>query len=275
MIVTPIPGAKLELVLQLLQSAHTKAMNLSNYNTPEEHLLNYLTWATEQSRLLGSQVRARDVEALFFTPVYWALLNGAGHVGGRLAPRVSNLLIDQEVRQRLDDLERAVAAARDTIYRWPERVSTLVLDTSFFIEHERKFEEADFSDLHEPDVGQVRLVVPMVVVDELDALKEGRVSTHKRWRARHGLAVLDRLLEEETTLGSYVVEVLPDQPGHVRLPDEDDEIVDRALALHTVAAGPVQLVTYDTGMALRAKVAGMPVRKLVKDLGPEPEPDKK
>ncbi|MFJ3189318.1 hypothetical protein [Streptomyces halstedii] len=29
--------------------------------------------------------------------------------------------------------------------------------------------------------------------------------------------------------------------------------VDRALAVHTIAAGPTQLVTYDTGMSIRAK----------------------
>jgi hypothetical protein len=86
MIVTPVPGTRLELVLQLLQATHTKASNLNNYRTPEEYLLSYLTWATEHSRLIEGQRRAKDVEALFFTPVYWALLSGAGHVSGRLAP---------------------------------------------------------------------------------------------------------------------------------------------------------------------------------------------
>ncbi|MEZ0163138.1 hypothetical protein AB8850_35905, partial [Streptomyces griseorubens] len=43
-------------------------------------------------------------------------------------------------------------------------------------------------------------------------------------------AVLDRLLDTEAKLGFTEVEILPDPPGHVRLPDEDDEIVDRALS---------------------------------------------
>ncbi|MFD9428090.1 MULTISPECIES: PIN domain-containing protein [unclassified Streptomyces] len=271
MIITPIPGARLELVHNLLQSAHTAAQNLSNYNTPEEHLLNYLTWATEQSRLFESQVRTKDVETLFFTPVYWALLNGAGHLGGRLAPKVSNQLIDQEVRQRLAVLNRAVDAVRDTIHTWTERTSTLVLDTSFFIQHEEQLEDVDFSALADQD-GGIRLAVPMTVVDELDRLKESKASSHVRWRARLGLAILDRLLQEEQArLGFAEVQVLPDPPGHVRLPDEDDEIVDRALTLKTVAAGPVKLVTYDTGMALRAKIARMPHVKLRNDPGPEPE----
>lgn len=270
MVVTPVPGARLELVLQLLQAARTKALNLNNYNTPEEFLLSYLTWATEHSRLLEGQVRAKDVEVLFFTPVYWALLSGAGHVGGQLAPKVSNQLIDQEVRQRLAALDRAIESTLDTIRRWRESVTTLVLDTSFFIEHEEKLEDADFSALAGQAEG-VRVAVPMTVVDELDRLKEARTSGHVRWRARLGLAVLDRLLDTEAKLGFTEVEILPDPPGHVRLPDEDDEIVDRALALKAVAAGPVKLVTYDTGMALRAKMAGMPCKKLRKEPGPEPE----
>ncbi|MCX4506724.1 PIN domain-containing protein [Streptomyces anulatus] len=271
MIVTPIPGARLEKVYRQLQSAHAKIQDLAgNHGSAEGYLLEYLRWATEEARELGSQVRARDVEALFFTPVYWALLNGAGRMNGRLAHEVSNHLIDQEIRQRLADLERAIASVRDAIRRWTHDVSTLVLDTSFFIEHEERLEDADLSTLADFP-GRVRLAVPMVVVDELDRLKESRVSTHARWRARYGLAVLDRLLTGPTKLGFTEVEVLPDPPGHVRLPDEDDEIVDRTLALRTVAAGPVTLVTYDTGMALRAKMADVPCRKLSKNLGHEPE----
>lgn len=270
MIVTPIPGARLELVHQLLREAHIQATNLNNFNSAEENILKYLTWVNEQSRLLGSQVRAKDVEALFFTPIYWALLNGAGHVGGQLAPKVTNALIDQEVRQRIADLERAIESTGDTILQWPEKVSTLVLDTSFFIEHEEKLEDADFSVLAGRP-GGTRIAVPMMVVDELDQLKEAKASAQVRWRARYGLAVLDRLLTDEETLGFVEVQVLPDPPGHVRLPDEDDEIVDRALALSVLAAGPVKLVTYDTGMALRAKIAGVSYKKLRKELGSEPE----
>lgn len=271
MYVTPIPGADLTTIYRLLGSARTEAENIAgNFSTAEEYLLKYLAWTTEQARLLGSQVRAKDVEALFFTPIYWALLGGGGHVSGSLAPKVSNGLINQELRQRMADLERAVSSVRDIIHQWTESVSTLVLDTSFFIEHEAKLEDADFFSLA-GFPGSVRVAVPMTVVDELDRLKEARVSAHARWRARYGLAVLDRLLTGPGKLGFTEVEVLPDPPGHVRLPDEDDEIVDRALALRAMAAGPVTLMTYDTGMALRAKLAGVPCGKLSKEPGPEPE----
>ncbi|MFB7359681.1 PIN domain-containing protein [Streptomyces gardneri] len=274
MIVTPIPGAHRDTVLNLLRSAHTAAINLGNHEGAVDYLERYLTWATGHSRLLGSQILSKDIDALFFTKIYWALLGGAGTVSGQLQHRVVIGLIDQEVRERIAELEEAIQTFTEAEKLWPKSLSVLVMDTSFFIEHEVKFEEADFHALA-PETGELRVAVPMVVVDELDRLKEARASTHLRWRARHGLAVLDRLLGGPESLGGVSVEVLPDPPGHVRLPDEDDEIVDQALSLQTRASGPVRLVTYDTGMALRAKIAGMPVRKLRKDPGPEPAPDKK
>ncbi|WP_331740616.1 PIN domain-containing protein (plasmid) [Streptomyces cyaneofuscatus] len=268
MYVTPIPGAGLNTIHRLLRRARREARDIAGNFSGEKYLLEYLTWATEHARVIGSQVLAKDVEALFFTPVYWALLGAGGR--GSLAPKVSGGLVDQELRQRMADLERAAASVEAIMRRRTEDVSTLVLDTSFFIEHEDKLRDADLFGLADFE-GMVRVAVPMTVVDELDRLKESRASKHVRWRARYGLSVLDRLLDGTSMLGSVEVEVLPDPPGHVRLPDEDDEIVDRAFSLHLVAAGPVTLVTYDTGMALRAKVAGMPCMKLPKELGPEPE----
>ena len=57
-------------------------------------------------------------------------------------------------------------------------------------------------------------------------------------------------------------------PGHVRLPINDDEIVDRALAIQASVGRDITLVTYDTKMRLRARTAGPTVKKLDQD--PEP-----
>lgn len=55
------------------------------------------------------------------------------------------------------------------------------------------------------------------------------------------------------------MELLFDPPNHQRLPDPDAEIVDRALAVQTLAGRPVTMVTYDVSMALRARYAGLKV----------------
>ncbi|GAA2705233.1 hypothetical protein ACFY2R_26535 [Micromonospora olivasterospora] len=58
------------------------------------------------------------------------------------------------------------------------------------------------------------------------------------------------------------MDVVFDPPGHTRLSITDDEIVDRAAALQTLAGRRVRLLTYDTGMAMRGRNAGLTVHKL-------------
>lgn len=68
------------------------------------------------------------------------------------------------------------------------------------------------------------------------------------------------------------VEIVLDQPGHVRLPIDDDEIIDRAVAIQSMASRPVRLLTCDTGQHTRGCAAGLEVTKIpAKDPGPEPD----
>jgi len=53
------------------------------------------------------------------------------------------------------------------------------------------------------------------------------------------------------------MELVFDPPDHARQSNNDDEIVDRALAVQTLAGRPVTMVTYDKGMSLRARYAGL------------------
>lgn len=73
--------------------------------------------------------------------------------------------------------------------------------------------------------------------------------------------------------GRVSVELLFDPPGHVRLPINDDEIIDRASAVQNLAERPVTLLTYDTGQSTRARNAGLTVVKLTEDIGPDPTPE--
>ena len=67
------------------------------------------------------------------------------------------------------------------------------------------------------------------------------------------------------------MDILFDPPRHERLPINDDEIIDRALAAQGLAGTPVTLLTYDTSQAARGRHAGLAVNKLAKPLGDEPE----
>jgi hypothetical protein len=55
-----------------------------------------------------------------------------------------------------------------------------------------------------------------------------------------------------------------DPPRHERLPINDDEIIDRAVAAQGLAGASVTLLTFDTSQAARARNAGLAVNKLTK-----------
>jgi len=124
------------------------------------------------------------------------------------------------------------------------------------------------------------VLVPLLVVDELDGLKR---HSETKTRARGALKMLDevftRVSQSNTMgvlrqadgtlgLGPITMELLFDPPDHERLPDNDAEIVDRALAVKALAGRPVTMVTYDKNMAFRARYAGL---QAVSPPYPEPE----
>jgi hypothetical protein len=58
------------------------------------------------------------------------------------------------------------------------------------------------------------------------------------------------------TRSEVTIELVFDPPGHTRLPINDDEIIDRALAIATLADRNVTLLTYDTGQSTRHVALG-------------------
>ncbi|MEW2592714.1 PIN domain-containing protein [Micromonospora aurantiaca] len=189
-----------------------------------------------------------------------------------------NALINQQLSERADDLQAAIDDLQQQTQRFAGEDLLVVLDTNVFMHHPQEIEYLDVHGMIYRAFEPLRVVVPMVVVDELDRLK--RTGDGKgRARARYAVAYIDRiyrtgglirpanLSHDETARGMLKLDVLFDSPGHVRQPQADDEIVDRAVALQTLAGRPVHLVTYDTGMAMRALNSGL------KDIKLEQEPE--
>jgi predicted ribonuclease YlaK len=118
-------------------------------------------------------------------------------------------------------------------------------------------DDIDWTKFQSAGAQGIRLVVPLMVIDELDGTKRDDL----RGRASYSLAVLDRVLRGDGRLANAPVHVevklLSDPMGHRRLPINDQEIIARTLGLQTVAQSPVTLLTCDTGMALRAREAGL------------------
>ena len=143
-----------------------------------------------------------------------------------------------------------------------DRPGTIVVpDTSAFIEGEY-FTDQDWQSLIGVSATEpVRLVVPILVVEELDDLKRGRDRTQNRARS-----VLRRLWELNRDARKAValpgnrpvtIEVLVDGSWHVRRPVNDAEIIERALFVGEVTGRDAVLAAGDYSMLYQASSAGL------------------
>jgi hypothetical protein len=289
MLVTPLPGTGRDNLLKTLREVHTAAYNLRAGPGPAyDRLTSYIEWATLTAQQLGNQITAADLDRLVLTRGYERLLSGFGSMTGLDAgtQRVLNGLVSLELTQRVDALDDAIKDLDAQIKRWSRPGAFVVADTSVYIEHEDKLEDLDFAPLLKIGEDPVHVLVPIVVVDELDGLKQSKTS-YVRWRAGYTLAVLDQVFASSTgparlraedfsalggrhPRGEVTIELVFDPPGHARLPINDDEIIDRTLVIQPLAGREVMLLTCDTGQSTRARSAGLRVLKLTRPIGDEP-----
>jgi len=290
MLIRPLPGTNRKNLRDTLRDLRYKVSNLrgGRAGRPTMDVLSaYLQWVNETARMLHNQVSASDIDRLVLTKRYELLLAATGRLEPGRADAAINALLSTELDERTAAFEEACEALERQTERWSGPEVFVVLDTSVFLEYPEKLEELDLAPIVGVRGEPIRLLVPIVVIDELDGLKQHR-DNKVRWRAGYTLAVLDRVLPRPTAVarlreadfsalssggiprGEISVEVLFDPPGHVRLPINDDEIIDRALAVVPLAARGVTLVTYDTGQCMRARAAGLHAKKLSKQLAEEP-----
>ncbi len=147
-----------------------------------------------------------------------------------------------------------------------------VLDTSAFLEGSR-FYGVNWPGLLDADPPgmpplAVRLVVPLVVVEELDEGKNSKVNRVQE-RSKDALRELWKLRRREERSSSLVevleldarvtVEILMDSASHTRLPVNDFEITDRALYIQEMVTSPrrVRLVAGDYSMLFRGRSLGL------------------
>ena len=93
-----------------------------------------------------------------------------------------NGLIHIELRLRAEALDEIISDLRSPNPQWCADDLYAVLDTSVYIEHDDKLEKLDIAPelTAFPDKG-LRLLVPMIVINELDGIKN-KGEDLKRWR---------------------------------------------------------------------------------------------
>ncbi|MFE7869448.1 PIN domain-containing protein [Micromonospora humida] len=280
MLIVPLPGSDRENLRSALAGLHQQLVNLrgGGGQTAFQRATQYIDWAQEARRMLRNQVRPDEAEHLVPTKSWEAALTAmivASH--SSVGARVLNGLVSAELDERIHVFDQALADLTQAMEGFTRPGKLVVIDTNCFIEYRDKLEDLDLA-AEMCVVDNIHIIVPMVVIDELDGLK--RVHD-KKWRASYTLAYLDKILPAPDQLGFIrpdpqrvtasgesrdltTVQILFDPPGHVRAPIADDEIVDRAVTVRSLAGRGVWLATIDTGMALRGRAAGLNVLKLDK-----------
>ncbi len=182
--------------------------------------------------------------------------------GDFTAERLTQLLNVElrELRTYFMELANELRRMRERYRHHQSR--TVVLDTNDLL-HYSRYDKIPWHTVF--GKGTV-VVIPHVVVDEIDK-KSYATSDSIRRRARGVFALLEETLaaqrDGQATVGETVVEVMLDEPGHVRLPNNDDEIVARACYLkQAIAPTPVTVITGDNGMRARALAWGLNADKL-------------
>jgi PIN domain len=282
---TYMPWANLRDLQTLLDDLLNRARSIQGPGVDHQHTA-YFRWVGDAERRLTNQVRRSDIERLFHTPRYWALAQMAEEPANY--PCATNEMLNLEMEQRVDELQAIRDDLERQIARWSILGHFAVPDTGVFVNHESKIRDIDWAPLLGSRSEPVHLLLPIAVVDELDDLKEHQAS-HVRWRAGHTLGVLTELfraspdgqpelrprdpidIDKAIPSGPVTIQVLLDPPGHVRLPITDDEIIARALAVQPLVGRPIAILTYDNGMAFRARSGGLRAVQIARDIGPEPK----
>ncbi len=215
----------------------------------------YLDWVDGTENQLRNLFVGPDLITLLHSERYWRI-----HNLGSYDTRPALLLaeIDVQFGLLLSMVDRLEGYQRLAVR--PGEV--LVLDTNTFM-HCTLFTDIDW--IREFDAKAVRLVLPLLVLDELD---DKTYSAHARLskRASKVLRMLDQFMDDAIDAGGAQIrpgvslEVLRDDEDHSRRSNNDTELLDRSEFLWQVIERPVTLVTTDYGMRVRSKARGLRVR---------------
>jgi PIN domain len=249
-------------VVAAVREVGGKARNLQGCSVPQQLKSQYLAFCVNSSELLGRFFVADEVDRVILTRRYWTLLGMDD--GSDAVLQLLNREIAESI-QRLHQLEEATTKLHD---RWMSPGSRFVVaDTNVYLHHPQFFDEVDWRTVVGGGVANVRLILPLLILDELDLHKRSNKQA-VRIRARETLKRIQRLfvtgsLTRRPLAGQdegLTVELLMDDLGHRRHPHNDSEIVDRSRCLaDLVSPQTLKFVTGDIPMALRARNAGLDV----------------
>lgn len=212
----------------------------------------YLDWVETTQSLFSNHTEDLDVIAMLHTAAYWEIRQlGVG------SPRPVPL-IESETRRQVRNLEWLrddLSKRRDRALAAPGHIA--IVDTNVLL-HYQLPDSVDWPAVVGED--DVRLVVPLRVIEEIDAGKYSQ-NEKSRQRARALLPKLRGFVGPGGTPGLVrdrtTIEVFIHAGPRVRPGDADTEILDTADELRRLSGRATSIVTGDIGMTLRAEAQGV------------------
>jgi hypothetical protein len=263
--VWPRTASRGDRLSQAIQEVVNDAVSITAVGA--ERLPAYLEWAIAAASRLQPHLGSDDIDRLIRTSTFWAAV-GLSPTAPAAVRLVNYELLTRE--RELLEARESIDAFRARFLGVPESALLLIPDTNVLIAHAEAAETANWRAMVEAHVqgpDTVRLVVPLVVIDELDKLKH-HTNAKTRSRARVILKLIHRLLGDapgsrptlqtaSATSGAVTIELVMESPGHIRLPRADDELVDVVSRLRDMLGERTVLATFDTGADLRAAATGI------------------
>jgi rRNA-processing protein FCF1 len=212
----------------------------------------YAEWVEMTEMELTNLTHDVEVLAVPYSQAYWEIL--------QLGPRTPRAVavIEAEIRRQIagleglrDDLKRRLERARSA----PGHIT--VLDTNVLLHHQLP-DSVNWREII--DQREVRIVIPLRVIEELDA-KKYTDSDRIRERARKRLPQLYKLVGQggaPKAMNHYsTIEVFIEPGPRVRPADADTEILDTAHDLRRLSGDEATIVTGDTALRMRAEAEGL------------------
>ena len=248
-----------------VRALETVCNNAGNAQSNMSKLVGLETWVTDSEWVLRMLIPRAEIERLLHTTRYWRVVTEE-------ETDETNALANTELDDARARWQTEMAELKLARERWAAGTSIVVADTNIFLHQPTMFDEIDWhatANLPELD-NNIRFVIPITVVDEIDRLKDTANKPETKLRARQTLRKLVALFDGgrpevrrafpngNTAGGGTTIEILADPPGfYVRRRRPDDEIVRRLTHIREIAATPITLITSDTGMRFRAQVADL------------------
>lgn len=229
----------------------------------------YVRWVETSVPVLSGLTDDPEIVTMLYTDRYWQI---------RTASPAPYPTLDNEAKFQIDRLKRMADDLKERVDRLSAAPGHITVVDTHVLLH---YQWAAFVSWDEI-VGQppIRLIVPLRVVEELDAKKWARRDDLAS-RARGVLSRLEAVVGPDGAPGklrdNVTIEVPVDRGPRFRPDDADEEILYTCREIGQLASRGVTLVTGDSSARLRAgalriPVVRMPAKYLPREDQPEPTP---